>query len=74
MSSKVSKGGKEASLSLKRKRGREGEKVNKASGPLPGQRTLASCPCQEETWDQRVLVVATGSGLSADELVLKYPE
>ena len=42
--------------------------------PLPSRGTLASHPRKEKTRDQRVPVVATGSGPSAGELVLKYPK
>ena len=42
--------------------------------PLPSRGTLASHPRKEKTRDQRVPVVATGSGPSAGKLVCKYPE
>ena len=48
-------------------------KPQKISCPLPGRGTLASHPPQEKTRDQRVPVVAAGSGPSADELVPKSP-
>ena len=40
---------------------------------ITGQGTLASCPCQEETRDKRVPVVAAGSGPLAGRLAPEYP-
>ena len=47
-------------------------KCQKFSFPLPGWGTLAGHPPQN-TRDQRILVIATGSGPSAGELVPKSP-
>ena len=41
---------------------------------LTSRGTLASCLCQEETRDKRVLVVAAGSGPLAGKLAPEYPE
>ena len=41
---------------------------------LTSRGTLASCPCQEETRDKRVPVVATGSGPLAGKLAPEYPQ
>ena len=48
--------------------------INKVSCSLPGQGTLASCPCQEETRDKRVLVSAFGYGSSMGKLAPEYPQ
>ena len=58
----------------KRKGRGKGKEINKVSCSLPGQGTLASHLCQKETRDKRVPVAASGSGLSAGELVPEYPK
>ena len=70
--------GKKKKGKIKRvKKGKErGKKreVHKVSCSLPSQGTLASCLCWEETGDERVPVVATGSVPSVGKLVPEYPE
>ena len=54
--------------------GGKGREVNKVSCSLLGQGTLASCPSQEETRDERVPIAAGGSGPLVGKLVSEYSE
>ena len=58
----------------KRKEKRKEREVSNVSCSLPAQDTLTSCPCQEETRDKRVPVVAAGSGPLAGKVAPEYPE
>ena len=49
-----------------------GREVNKVSYSLLGWGTLASCLCQEETRDKRVLVMTSGFSVSMGKLVPEY--
>ena len=51
-----------------------GREVNKVSYSLLGWGTLASCLCQEETRDKRVLVMTSGFSVSMGKLVPEYSE
>ena len=57
-----------------RKERAKGRKVSKVSCSLTRQGTLASCPCQGQSRDKKVPVVAAGSGPSAGKLVPQYPK
>ena len=56
----LEKPGRRGRVKERKERGK-GREVNKVSCSLPGRGTLASCPCQEDTRDKKVPVVATGS-------------
>ena len=54
---------------VKERKGRgKGREVNKVSCSSPSRGTLDSCPCPEETRDQRVPVADAGSGPLAGKL------
>lgn len=56
------------------KRRRKERVVSNVSCSLPGQDTLTSCPCQEETRDKGSQLQQRGLVPSAGKLVHKYPE